>query len=230
MHVLIAEDDEGIANALRRALAAHGHQALTVSDGADAVAASADPTVEMMILDLRLPGLDGLQVLARVRKARAALPILVLTARDELADKVTALDAGADDYLTKPFAMDEFLARVRALSRRTDQPAASRIEMGGLVLDLASRTVERDGRACGLSHREFALLQYLMSHPRQVLTREQILAGVWEYDFDPASNVVDVYVRYLRRKIDRPGEPSLIAAIRGTGYRFDPPGGPSPSP
>jgi DNA-binding response OmpR family regulator len=223
MHVLIVEDDAGIARFLGQGLAAHGHQASTVGDGVDALAAAADATVEMLILDLGLPGLDGLEVLGRVRRMRPALPILVLTARDDLDDKVAALDRGADDYLTKPFAMAELLARVRALTRRTDQPAASRIEMGGLVLDLTSRVVERDGRRSELSGREFALLQYLMSHPRQVLTREQILAGAWEYDFDPSSNVVDVYVRYLRRKIDRAGERSLILSVRGTGYRFDPP-------
>ena len=229
MHILIVEDDEGIARFLERGLEAHGHRPQVIADGNDAVLASEDPLVELIILDLTLPGRDGLGVLASVRARRPALPILILTARDDLGNKVSALDGGADDYLTKPFALDELLARVRALSRRADQPAAARIVMSDLTLDLMSRRVERRGRNMELSAREFALLQYLMRHPGQVLSREQILAAVWEYDFDPGSNVVDVYMRYLRRKIDWPGEPSLIATVRGAGYRFDPPPEPAPA-
>jgi DNA-binding response OmpR family regulator len=223
MHILIAEDDEGIARFLERGLAAQGHQSRSAGEGSEAVLVAMDPSVDLMILDLTLPGIDGLEVLARVRAIRPSLPVLVLTARDALIDKVAALDGGADDYLTKPFALDELLARVRALSRRGDQPASSRIQTGDLTLDLMSRRVERDGQSVELSAREFALLQYFMRHPGHVLSREQILAAVWEYDFDPGSNVVDVYIRYLRRKVDRPGAASLIATVRGAGYRFDPP-------
>jgi DNA-binding response OmpR family regulator len=223
MNILIVEDDEAIADFLERGLAAQGHRPRTIPDGSDAVIAASEDHIEMIILDLTLPGLDGLEVLARGRATRPSLPVLVLTARDDLESKVWALDAGADDYVTKPFAFEELLARVRALSRRGDQPDATSIVMSDLRLDLMSRRVERNGRNHELAPREFALLQFLMRHPRQVLSRQQILAAVWEYDFDPGSNVIDVYVRYLRRKIDRPGEPSLIATVRGAGYRFDPP-------
>ncbi len=147
----------------------------------------------------------------------------MLTARDNLQNKVSALDAGADDYLTKPFAFEELLARIRALTRRTDQPQASLIEAGGLRVDLLSRRTWRGDKQVDLSAREFALLEYFMRHPGQALSRQQILSAIWDYAFDPGSNVVDVYVRYLRRKIDRRGEPSLIETVRGVGYRFDPP-------
>jgi DNA-binding response OmpR family regulator len=172
---------------------------------------------------ISLPGLDGHQVLRRIRATRPELPVLMLTARDDLKNKVDALDEGADDYLTKPFAFEELLARIRALTRRTDQPSSSRLQAGDLCVDLLSRDVRRDERQVELSSREFALLEYFMRHPRQVLSRQQILSSIWDYSFDPGSNVVDVYVRYLRRKLDRPGERSLITTVRGTGYRFDPP-------
>jgi DNA-binding response OmpR family regulator len=170
-----------------------------------------------------LPGLDGQGVLKKIRARRPELPVLMLTARDNLQNKVGALDAGADDYLTKPFAFEELLARIRALTRRTDQPRASLIEIADLRVDLLSRRVWRGGEQIELSSREFALLEYFMRHPGQALSRQQILSAIWDYAFDPGSNVVDVYVRYLRRKIDRPGESSLIETVRGVGYRFDPP-------
>jgi DNA-binding response OmpR family regulator len=197
-------------------------------DGQDGLALAADPAVELVILDLSLPGLDGQEVLRLLRGTRRAVPVLVLTARDALDQKVRALDAGADDYLTKPFALDELLARVRAITRRADQATADQIELGGIRLDLHSRRVEVDGSSVDLSAREFALLEYLMRHAGQVVSRIQILAAVWEYDFDPQSNVVDVYIRYLRRKIDRPGEESLIETVRGAGYRFRDPDPMSP--
>ena len=147
----------------------------------------------------------------------------MLTARDNLQNKISALDAGADDYLTKPFDLEELLARIRALVRRSDQSQASRIEAGGLRVDLLSHRAWHDDKQIDLSAREFALLEYFMRHPGQALSRQQILSAIWDYAFDPGSNVVDVYVSYLRNKIDRPGEPSLIATVRGVGYRFDPP-------
>jgi DNA-binding response OmpR family regulator len=176
--------------------------------------------VELVVLDLSLPGLDGLEALTQLRRAHQDKPVLVLTARDALDQKVRALDLGADDYMTKPFALDELLARLRALTRRTDQRSSDAIEMGALRLELLSRRVMKGAEVVDLSTREFALLEYLMRHAGQVLSRVQILATVWEYDFDPQSNIVDVYVRYLRRKIDTLDEPSLIETIRGAGYRF----------
>ena len=224
MQVLVIEDDERIGRFLERGLAAQGHQVSNASDGEDGLELALDPGVELVILDLGLPGLDGQDVLVRLRRKRRSLPVLVLTARDALDEKVRALDGGADDYLTKPFALDELLARVRALTRRTDQATAAEIELAGIRLDLHARRVSRDGATVDLSTREFSLLEYLMRHAEQVVSRTQILAAVWEYDFDPQSNVVDVYVRYLRRKIDRPDEPSLIETVRGAGYRFRDPG------
>jgi two-component system OmpR family response regulator len=147
----------------------------------------------------------------------------MLTARDDLPNKVGALNAGADDYLTKPFDFEELLARVRVLARRARQPRSAELASGNLRLDLLSQRVWRGGEEIPLSSRQFALLEYFMRHPNQVLGRRQILASIWNYDFDPGSNIVDVYVRQLRKKIDRPDEPPLIATVRGVGYRFDPP-------
>jgi DNA-binding response OmpR family regulator len=220
MRIVVVEDDERIASFVSRGLTAQGHQVMTASTGLDGIELASDPEVDLVILDLSLPDIDGTDVLARLRGSRALPPVLVLTARDGIADKVSVLDRGADDYMTKPFALDELLARVRVLGRRADQPSAGRLERAGLVLDLAARRASRDGRVIDLSAREFSLLAYLMRNAGQVLSRVQILAAVWEYDFDPQSNVVDVYVRYLRNKVDAPGAPSLIETVRGSGYRF----------
>ncbi len=221
MRVLIVEDEPGIVRMLERGLAAHGYQSIIADNGEDGARLATDDTVDLVLLDIMLPGLDGHQVLKRIRARRPELPVLMLTARDELQSKVGAFDLGADDYLTKPFAFEELLARVRALGRRSDQALSSRIEIGDLVIDLHSRRVWRGERQIELSSREFALLEYFMSHPGQVLSRQQILSAVWDYAFDPGSNVVDVYVRYLRRKIDLPGKSSPISTVRGTGYRLE---------
>ena len=223
MRVLIVEDDPAIVRFLQRGLAAHGHQAVTADNGHDGVIMAADESVDFVLLDIMLPGIDGQEVLRRIRARRSNLPVLMLTARDEVRDKVSALDGGADDYLTKPFDLEELLARMRALVRRADQPEASRIELGDLKLDLRSHRVWRGEKSVELSSREFALLEYFVRHSGQVLSRQQILSAVWDYAFDPGSNVVDVYVSYLRNKLDRRGEPSLIATVRGAGYRFEPP-------
>jgi DNA-binding response OmpR family regulator len=220
VRIVVVEDDERIASFVARGLTAQGHQVMTAANGLDGIALATEPEVDLVILDLSLPDIDGTDVLARLRGPRGLPPVLVLTARDSIEDKVSVLDRGADDYMTKPFALDELLARVRVLGRRADQPTAGRLERAGLVLDLAARRASRDGRTIDLSAREFALLAYLMRNAGQVLSRVQILAAVWDYDFDPQSNVVDVYIRYLRQKVDLPGEPSLIETVRGSGYRF----------
>jgi DNA-binding response OmpR family regulator len=223
MRVLIVEDDPAIVRFLERGLAAHGHQAVTADNGRDGVILAADESVDFVLLDIMLPGMDGQEVLRRIRARRSTLPVLMLTARDEVRDKVSALDGGADDYLTKPFDLDELLARMRALVRRADQPQASRMEIGDLKIDLRSHRVWRGEKSVELSSREFALLEYFVRHSGQVLSRQQILSAVWDYAFDPGSNVVDVYVSYLRNKLDRRGDPSLISTVRGAGYRFEPP-------
>jgi DNA-binding response OmpR family regulator len=223
MRVLIVEDDPAITRFLERGLAAHGHQSITADNGHDGVIMAADESVDFILLDIMLPGMDGQEVLRRIRARRPGVPVLMLTARDEVRDKVSALDGGADDYLTKPFDLEELLARMRALVRRADQPEASRIEVGDLKMDLRSHRVWRGEKSVELSSREFALLEYFVRHKGQVLSRQQILSAVWDYAFDPGSNVVDVYVSYLRNKLDRRGEPSLISTVRGAGYRFEPP-------
>lgn len=223
MRILIIEDDLAISTVLQRGLRAHGHQTVFAEDGEDGVILATDETVELVLLDISLPGLNGHQILEQLRTRRPQLPIMMLTARDDLKNKVDALRAGADDYLTKPFAFEELLARIHAVTRRLDQPESSKLRAGKLCLDLLAQRAWRGDALIELSKREFTLLDYFMRHPQQVLSRQQIILAVWDYDFDPESNVVDVYVRYLRGKIDEPGEPSMIATVRGAGYRFEPP-------
>jgi DNA-binding response OmpR family regulator len=223
MKILLIEDDAAIVRALRRGLSAHGHELLNMENGEVGEIMARDAAVDFVLLDISLPGLDGQEVLRRIRAARPELPVLMLTARDDLLNKVTALNAGADDYLTKPFALEELLARIRALTRRIEQPESVWLKAGDLRIDLLSRRAWRGGKSIELSNREFALLEHLMRHRGQVLSRRQLLSAIWDYSFDTESNVVNVYVRHLRHKIDRPGEASLIATVRGAGYRFEPP-------
>lgn len=220
MRILAVEDEPAILRLLERGLTAAGHQVTTASTGADGAVLAEDESLDIVLLDISLPELNGHEVLSRIRARRPRLPVLMLTARDDLDNKVRALDGGADDYLTKPFAFEELLARIRALTRRSDQASAAEIEVGDVRLDLLGRRAWRGDRLIELSNREFTLLEYLLRHPNQVLSRTQILFAVWEYDADPTSNVVDVYVRYLRRKL---GEPTPISTLRGAGYRFDAP-------
>jgi len=222
MRILVIEDELRILSFLERGLTGAGHQVTTAPSGEDGVELAREDGVDVVLLDIRLPGMDGHDVLARIRDRRPDLPVLMLTARDDVEHKVRALDAGADDYLTKPFAFEELLARIRALTRRSDQPHASRLETGSIRLDLLSRRAWRGDRPIELSNREFALLEYFMRHPDQVLSRSQILFAVWDYEFVPGSNVVDVYVRYLRRKLSVNGRPSPIITVHGSGYRLDP--------
>lgn len=219
MRILAVEDEPAILRMLERGLTAAGHQVLTAARGEDGAILATDEGVDLVLLDISLPGLSGHDVLSRIRARRPDLPVLMLTARDDLDNKVRALDAGADDYLTKPFAFEELLARIRALTRRTDQASSTHLEAGDVRLDLLGRRVWRGERPIELSNREFTLLEHLMRHAGQVLSRTQILFAVWEYDADPSSNVVDVYIRYLRRKL---GEPSPISTVRGSGYRYEP--------
>ena len=220
--ILIAEDEPRLAGFLEKGLKAAGYSTTVVDDGIRCATMARDDDFDLLILDIGLPGQDGFSVLRAMRGRGEHMPVLILTARDEVVDTVTGLDSGADDYVTKPFVFEELLARVRALTRRTGQPASAQIQTDDLKIDLLSRHAWRKDEKIELSSREFALLEYFMRHSGQVLSRQQILSAIWDYDFEPASNVVDVYVRHLRNKVDPPDGPSAIQTIRGAGYRFDP--------
>jgi DNA-binding response OmpR family regulator len=220
MKILIIEDDRRIASFLERGLIAEGYQVAVEHDGRDGLERARGDEFELIILDRMLPYLDGLEV-CRVLRAEGHTPfILMLTAKGSLQDKIEGLKGGADDYLTKPFAFDELLARIGALQRRRAAPTTEKpLRIGSLSLDPQSHRVTRDGVAITLTAREFELLHYLMSNPDRVVSRERLLNSVWDYGYDPGTKIVDVYVRYLRRKIDGPeGEPSLIQTVRGVGY------------
>lgn len=219
MKILVVEDDRRIASFLERGLASEGHQVTVENDGRDGLERARTGEFELIILDRMLPYVDGLEIARLLREERRNVLILMLTARDSLQDKIEGLKGGADDYITKPFAFDELLARIGALRRRGTAPDAEReLRIGGLVLDPQSHRVTRDGEAITLTVREFELLNYLMANADRVVSRERLLNSVWEYGYDPGTKIVDVYVRYLRKKIDREGEPSLIQTVRGIGY------------
>jgi DNA-binding response OmpR family regulator len=220
VRILVVEDEAGIADFVGKALRAQGYQVDVAGDGIDGEHRATTVDVDLVILDRLLPGRDGVEVLRGIRAAKPALPVIMLTALGEVDDKVTALDAGATDYVTKPFAVDELLARVRAHLRSPQQQEATRLHAGGIDVDLVSRDVVRDGRPVSLSAKEFELLVHFMRHPNQVLSRAQLLSGVWGYDFEPQTNVVEVYVGYLRKKLGEPGRPAPIETIRSAGYRF----------
>jgi two-component system OmpR family response regulator len=222
MRILIVEDEAGIVRALERGLRAHGHEVVGAATGEDALVLAADEAVDFVLLDISLPKLDGHEVLARIRRDRPRLPVLMLTARDDLPNKVRAFEGGADDYLTKPFAFEELLARIRARARDASERQAAVVQAGDMRIDAITRLAWRGEKPVELPSREFTLLECFMRHPGQTLSRQALLASVWKITFDPGSNLVDVYVGYLRRRIDRPGEPSLITTVRGAGYRFDP--------
>jgi two-component system response regulator MprA len=215
--ILIIEDDEGIVRVLRRALAYEGYQVETALDGESGLQRARDWRPDLMILDLMLPGMDGLEVTQRLR-TEGNIPILMLTAKDTINDRVLGLDAGADDYMTKPFDLDELLARVRALLRRTQLERAPVLSFNDLTLDTSTRMATRRGRPIALTAKEYDLLELFMRHPRQVMTREMIFDRVWGYDFGGESNVLDVYIRYLRQKLENEGEQRLIHTVRGVGY------------
>ena len=215
--VLIIEDDEGILRVLRRALNYENYQVETAVDGESGLAVARDWRPDLVILDLMLPGMDGLEVTQRMRMD-GNIPILMLTAKDTINDRVLGLDAGADDYMTKPFELDELLARVRALLRRTQLERAPVLTFNDLTLDTSTRQASRHGRQVPLTAKEYDLLELFMRHPRQVMTREMIFDRVWGYDFGGESNVLDVYIRYLRQKLETEGEMRLIHTVRGVGY------------
>lgn len=214
--ILIAEDESRIAAFVEKGLRANGFTTVVVDDGPTAEALARDGDFDLLVLDLGLPGKDGLDVLAAIRRRGERLPVVILTARSDVGTTVDGFEAGADDYLPKPFRFEELLARIRARLRAPDQQEATIIDAGVVRLDLRTRRAEVEGRVVELTAREFALAEVFARHPDQVLSREQLLSQVWGYDFDPGSNVVDVYVRYLRRKL---GD-GVIETVRGMGYRL----------
>jgi len=218
MNVLIVEDEPRIAAFVERGLKAEGFNVTVANDGSTGFALACDDGVDLVILDLKLPKLPGERVLAKLRERRPDVPVIVLTAKDAIDDRVRNLNAGADDYLTKPFSFAELLARVHARLRSRDQQSSTALQLGGVTLDLRSRTVTVGERRIELTAREFALLETFMRHPGQVLSQVQLMDRVWGYDFEPGSNVVEVYVGYLRRKLGR----ERIETVRGAGYRFAP--------
>jgi len=220
MRILVVDDDRAVRDSLRRSLQFNGYQVDLAADGQQAIDAVGAQRPDAMVLDVMMPRLDGLEVCRRLRGTGDDLPILVLTARDAVSDRVAGLDAGADDYLPKPFALEELLARLRALLRRrtpAEEPSRS-LRFAGLELDPVTREVRRGGRRMSLTRTEFALLELLLRHPRQVLTRGRILEDVWGYDFPTSGNALEVYVGYLRRKTELDDEPRLIHTVRGVGY------------
>ena len=214
--ILIAEDEQRISSFIKKGLEADGFSTLVVEDGTTAASAARDRDFDLLILDLGLPGMDGLEVLGRIRSRGERLPVIILTARQTVADTVGGLEGGADDYVTKPFSFEELLARIRARLRDTGTKETTVLEAGGITLDLRTRRATVGQRTVELSAREFSLAETFLRHPGQVLSREQLLSHVWGYDFDPGSNVVDVYIRYLRTKLG----PQMIETVRGMGYRL----------
>jgi two-component system, OmpR family, response regulator MprA len=219
MKILVVDDERAVRESLRRALELEGYEIELAGDGREALArleSAGEP--DAVILDVLMPGLDGLEVCRRLRRTGSRLPVLMLTARDEVENRVAGLDAGADDYVPKPFALEELLARVRALLRRTTTGSGEVLRFADLELDPRTREVRRGGDQVELTRTEFALLELFMLNPRQVLTRSVIFERVWGYDFGFASNSLDVYVGYLRRKTEAGGKPRLIQTVRGVGY------------
>ena len=220
MEILIVEDEAAIADFLERGLKREGFAVRTAAEGIEGERLALDHPVDLVVLDRMLPGRDGLEVLAAIRRSKPSLPVIMLTAKAEVADRVEGLDSGAVDYVTKPFSFSELAARVKAQLRQADSEAATTLEAGGIRLDLVSRRAERDGHSVDLPKREAELLAYLMRHAGRVCTHEEILTAVWGYDHDPGTNIVQVYVGYLRRKLGRPDSPVPIETVRSVGYKL----------
>ena len=218
MRILVVEDEKKVAGFIKQGLEEEGYAIDVAFDGREGLLMALDGVHDLIILDINLPKLDGLAVLQELRQNHGKTPVLLLTVRAAIEDKVLGLDTGADDYLTKPFSFQELLARIRALLRRRVDAAPPLLQVADLTLDPARRIVSRGTERIDLSTKEFALLDYFMRNPGRVLTRTMIAEHVWDYDFDPLSNIIDVYVNYLRKKIDAGREPKLIHTVRGVGY------------
>ncbi len=220
MRILVVEDEQTLAAFIERSLRAEGHAVTVVHDGESGEAAALTGDYALVLLDVMLPGKSGLDVLSGIRAHLPDLPVIVLTARAAVEQKVEGLDRGANDYVTKPFSFEELLARVRAQLRAPGQREASVLQAGGVRMDLRTRRVQCDDHEVRLTAREFEVLAYLMRHPDQVLSREQILNAVWGFDFDPGTKVLEVYIGYLRRKLGDAGAPDCIETVRNVGYRL----------
>ncbi|MEC4893637.1 MAG: response regulator transcription factor [Oscillatoria sp. PMC 1051.18] len=217
-HILVVEDEVKLAQFIELELKYEGYQVSVAHDGLTGIETARQSTPDLIILDWMLPGVSGLEICRRLRTTGVKIPIILLTAKDEISDRVAGLDAGADDYVVKPFSVEELLARVRAHLRRTTEEDSDLMQFSDLRLNRSSREVHRGSRAIELTAKEFDLLEYLISHPRQVLSRDQILERVWSYDFMGDSNIIEVYIRYLRLKLEANGEKRLIQTVRGVGY------------
>lgn len=217
-HILLVEDEVKLARFIELELTSEGYRVSVANDGIDGLTLARESLPDIAILDWMLPGLSGLEVCRRLRTTGCKMPIILLTAKDDVGDRVAGLDAGADDYVVKPFSIEELLARIRAHLRRTNEPDLDLFQFEDLSLNRVTREVFRAGRTIDLTAKEFDLLEYLISHPRQVITRDQILEKVWGYDFMGDSNIIEVYIRYLRLKLEESQEKRLIHTIRGVGY------------
>jgi DNA-binding response OmpR family regulator len=217
-HILLVEDEVPLARFIELELGAEGYNISVAHDGIAGLTIARESSPDLAILDWMLPGLSGLELCRRLRATGSKVPVIFLTAKDEVGDRVAGLDAGADDYVVKPFSIEELLARVRAHLRRTSEPDTDQLEFEDLSLNRRTREVLRGQRAIELTAKEFDLLEYLLTHPRQVFTREQILEQVWGYDFMGDSNIIEVYIRYLRLKLEENQESRLIHTVRGVGY------------
>lgn len=222
MRILVVEDEHKIANSIKKGLEQESYAVDLAFTGTEGYAHASTEDYDLIILDLMLPEMTGLEIVTKLREQKIHIPILMLTAKGQIEDKVTGLDAGADDYLTKPFAFEEFLARIRALRRRPKDTVESILNFEDLTLNTVSYEVKRDEIALKLSSKEYSLLEYMLRHPKQILTKDQIITHVWDYESDILPNTVEVYIGYLRNKIDKPfkAKPSLIHTVRGFGYKI----------